>query len=48
MKCKRAPVRNLALALQGTLPATSPGREATLALLAGLKILFGYLRFRGG
>ena len=47
MKCG-APVRNLALALQGRLVATPPAREATLALLAGLKILFGYLRFRGG
>jgi hypothetical protein len=47
MKCKRGPVRHLALALQGKLPATSPGREATLALLA-VKILFGYLLFRGG
>jgi hypothetical protein len=47
MKCG-APVRNLALALQEMLSATPPTREAKLALLAGLKILFGYLRFRGG
>jgi hypothetical protein len=48
MNRKRAPARNLALALQGTLPATPPAREAIPALLAGLKILFGSLRFRGG
>ena len=42
---KRASARNLAFALQGTLAATPPAREATPALLAGLKILFGYLRF---
>jgi hypothetical protein len=45
---KRAPTRNLALALQGTQAATPPGRDATLALLAVPKIIFGYLRFRGG
>jgi hypothetical protein len=45
---KRAPARNLALALQGTLAATPPAREAIPALLAGLKTLFGYFRFRGG
>ena len=48
MKSKRDSARNLALALQGPLPATSPGRDATLALLAVPKIIFGYLRFRGG
>jgi hypothetical protein len=47
MKSKRAPVRNLALALQGTLVATPPAREAIPALLA-VKIIFGYLRLRGG
>jgi len=48
MKSKRASVRYLALALQGTLPRTPPAREAIPALLAGLKILLGYFRFRGG
>jgi hypothetical protein len=48
MKSKRDSARNLPLALQEALPATSPGREATLALLAGPKSLFGYFRFRGG
>ena len=47
MKCG-APARTLALALQGTLPVKPPAREAILALLAVLKILFGYLLFRGG
>jgi len=48
MKSKRAPVRNVALALQGTLVATPPARDAIPALLAGLKALFGYFRFRRG
>ena len=48
MKRKRAPVRNLALALQGTLAATPRAREAILALVAALNILFGFFRFRGG
>jgi hypothetical protein len=48
MKSRRAPVRNLALALQGTLGATPPAGEGLPALLAVLKILFGYFRFRGG
>jgi hypothetical protein len=48
MKRRRALVPNLALALQGALAATPPGREAIPALLAVLKILFGYFRFRGG
>jgi len=48
MKNKRAPVRNLALALQGTLAAKPPAREALPALLAGLKTLFGSFRFRRG
>jgi len=48
MKGNRAPVRNLTLALQGTLAETPPAIEAIPALLALLKILFGYFRFRGG
>jgi hypothetical protein len=48
MKSKRAPVRRLALALQGALAATPPAREAFHAQLAVLKVFFGYLRFRGG
>jgi hypothetical protein len=48
MKRRRVPVRNINLALQGTLAATPPAREATPALLAGLKILFGYFRSPGG
>jgi hypothetical protein len=47
MKCG-ALARNLALALQVTLPVKPPAREAIPALLAVLKILFGYLQFRGG
>ena len=47
MKCKRARVRK-ALALQGTLAATPPAGEGLPALLAVLKILFGYFRFREG
>jgi hypothetical protein len=46
-KRRRAPVRNPALTLQGTAVATPPPREATLTLLAVLKILFGYFRSRG-
>ena len=48
MKGNRALVRNLALALQGTLAETPPAIESIPALLAVLKILFGYLPFRGG
>ena len=48
MKSGRAPARNLALALQGTLTATPPAREAIPALLAVLKVLFDFFRFRGG
>jgi len=48
MKSGRAPARNLALALQGTLTATPPAREAIPALLAVLKVLFDVFRFRGG
>jgi hypothetical protein len=48
MKRKRAPVCNLALALQGTLAATPPAREAIPTHLAALNILFGFFRFRGG
>jgi hypothetical protein len=47
MKRKRVPVRNLALALQGTLVATPPAREAIPALIAALNVLFGFFRCRG-
>jgi hypothetical protein len=48
MKRKRASGQSLALALQGTLAATPPAREAILTHLAALNILFGFFRFRGG
>ena len=48
MKRRSAPVRHLALPLQGTLAATPPAGEGLPALLAVLKILFGYFRFREG
>ena len=48
MKRKRASVRNPALALQGTPAATPPARETIPAVLATLKILFGFFRLRGG
>jgi len=48
MKRKRAPVRTLALALQGTPAETPPTGEAIPALSAVLKILSGYFRMRGG
>jgi hypothetical protein len=48
MRRKRAPARNLALALQGTLAAAPPVRGVIPALLGMLKIFFDFFRFRGG
>jgi hypothetical protein len=48
MRRKRAPARNLALALQGTLAAAPPVRGVMSALLGMLKIFFGFFRYQGG
>ena len=48
MKSKRVSVRNPTLAPVATLVATLPAREAIQALLAVLKIHFGYFRSREG